>query len=637
MFRSPDARRDPLSGRRGANRLALAVCVCVAGFPLAARAQKLNLDPPAAEAQKWSCREKLAAGMEAGSELEKLGARLLRASSENDDDLARRLVAALTLRRAAKSDAFAGLTPEQRREIEQAATGFDAAAHAWPGASLATRGAATTDASWAAPPVPPLYPAPLAPMLEQAGARPEAVAAAARVDVLLRDRGFDPSGELASVDSRAIALTLAQPAALLPERTRERFIEALSVALVEADDGSSQRLAMLAEICAAGPGVKSVEGISGSRVAKAYELLLRESPDLPVPATRQRIARVRVLCGLAARKAPTAESLEIVKQLRPAFTIFVSSWRPNQRIIGPVVLRLLDSQESLNDPGVMAAESPFLATAEDLDAISRISAAVVSRDDKGRSVLRPEAKHAVARLVEAARLIARAKDRDREGALAAFRTLLRHVEFATTFPGEAALRASTQTAAVEFVQKYTDLRAAYLKALGERKRDRENALTGPLELGRSIIDFRLRAAMPDAARVVAWPGFEVSDEGLAALRLGLDEQVLGAMRAYNSDSPARAKELLDAGPRAFAAALLVGDLSRALAATGCAPPSVLVELSAGSPDLSRCPGASARGVFEFISLGAEEMAALRAAGQEVRAVEARVNAAAVGVRVVPLP
>jgi hypothetical protein len=177
------------------------------------------------------------------------------------------------------------------------------------------------------------------------------------------------------------------------------------------------------------------------------------------------------------------------------------------------------------------------------------------------------------------------------------------------------------------------VRARYLIALASKRREPDAALVSALEVGREILEFRERVRIVDADALLAWPGFEVTPEGLASIRHGIDEQVLGAMRAFNADRYDRASDLVKAGPTRFAAAVALADLSRAIVATGSAAPVALREAIPGTPDTMRCPGARHRGAFEFIALCGEELAALRAAGEDTKAVEDRMNAAAAPVRI----
>lgn len=596
-----------------------------------ALAQRLNLDPPAPVESAWTCTAPLAAN--ATGPFGELAARLLKAPATDDAEAARRLVLALTLKKIPEDPAYAALPAERRAEIEARVAGIDGVsviAAAEQLASLLTDPERAKPA-WAVPPLVPLPHAPLAPLL--VGAGDEILAAAAAIDAQLASHTVDPASVLAGVDTRAIAVALALPEAMFPARTRERFVDALGAAVVEARAGRADRLAMLGEIAAAGPQVKSLKGVSSIKAGKSYEQLLRAAPDLPPEETRRRLARLAELCHDARTAAPTIESLKLARQLRPAHGQLLPEYRAAQRTIAPVALRLLDPGESLNDPGIIRAEEPFAACLEDLRALGRISAAVTVVDAKGRETLAAEAKPACDAILLASKLIARAKDRDREDVLNSFRRLCRRVEAATTLPDERSLRAETEVAVAEFVGKYEDVRARYLVALASKRREPDPALVSALEVGREILEFRERVRIVDTDALLAWPGFEATPEGLASIRHGIDEQVLGAMRAFNADRYDRASDLVKAGPTRFAAAVAIADLSRAIVVTGSAAPVALREAIPGTPDTMRCPGARHRGAFEFIALCGEELAALRAAGEDTKAVEDRMNAAAAPVRI----
>ena len=596
-----------------------------------AMGQGLDLDPKSPTVREWTC---IAATIASdGDPFNKLATRLLQVQASSEDDLARRFVMAMTLRKISKDPKYGGLSATRRSEIQGVIDSIDGASvdriAGILGAAMVPELSDSTP--WYVSRVEMPKFADLIVFLESVSV--EAEEAMRECDNAAK-RGLIDQGEmLAGVDVDSIVALLKSPEGIVPARTRERLLECLAVAAVEARAGDAVRLAMLGEIAATGARIRGVKGLVAVQVSNAYDTLLRQSPDAPPRATLERLSRIRQLCEHAKFEIPSPESLRLAKPLKPAHAQLAPLFRQTQKTIAPVAKRLLDADESMNDPAIMSADDAFISVLRDFESLSEISALIVRRDERGREIVRDECKFAAARLLDAVKQVARAKGDDKETRLNEFRTLVSTLKLALWIPDEQSLRSDASSEAADSLTRFVAAQREYLQSLSNPRRPRDQQTISALESGSAVLRLRARARIEDPGLLLAWPGIELSEGGLRVLLDGLESHVRDMLRIYASGQLDRLAVEMRDGESRYAAAFAVADLHAVLSRSGVARGCALDEVSAGAPDPDRVPSARHVSDFQFISLCAEEIAALRAAGADAKAIEDLMNTRARGIRI----
>jgi len=97
----------------------------VIGSASTAMGQGLDLDPKSPTVREWTC---IAATIASdGDPFNKLATRLLQVQASSEDDLARRFVMAMTLRKISKDPEYGGLSATRRSEIQEVIDSIDGA------------------------------------------------------------------------------------------------------------------------------------------------------------------------------------------------------------------------------------------------------------------------------------------------------------------------------------------------------------------------------------------------------------------------------------------------------------------------------------------------------------------------------
>lgn len=593
-------------------------------------AQGLDLDPKSSSVDQWTCFEKFQSA--SSGPFEKLAARLLQAPVADEDDAAARFVLALNLRKIQSDSEYRTLEPKRQQEIQSALDGIDGASTAATRIALrAVFDLETRDSSpWFVTPEEPRNFERLETLLRPGFED----AATACIDLHERERsgGLDPGEALAGIDVDAIVNLLKSPEAILAERTRERFMEALAVAVVEANAGHPRRIEMLGTIAEAGPCVRELNGVSLPRFSRAFDTLLKEAPDLEVTSTLERFRRLRELSTRAKMPLPMVDHLKLIKPLKPAYPQIAPLFRQTQKSIAPVVVRLLDSGESLNDPAVMKADEPFLGVVSDMNRLTRISSGMCQPDSRGVSVIREECKFAAARILDSVKRIARAKEDGREDRINEFRALCSLIELSLPNTGDQICADDGDPNIGSALNRFDGVKREYLQALSNPRRVPEPKLVQALQAGAAVFKLKDRASIHDPSLVLAWPGVEISPDIFHALGESLNAQISALFEDFAAARDERVVVRIREIEQRYAAALALADLARALALSGIAPGGAIDELTANHPDTLRVIGARHLESFLYISLCAEEIASLRAAGQDTKALEERMNERALTIR-----
>ena len=601
---------------------------CIASI---AAAQGLDLDPKTPPVTQWTCIA--AASAPDANAFDKLATRVLQSTSANDDELAFRFVTAMSLRKIAVDSAYETLSAQRKAEIQAAVDTIDGVQIERIAELLrdVVKSEIADSTPWFVPRTTVRRFAELSKFLESISVE---AAEALRNCEAASSAGLQDQGEaISAIDVSSIVSLLKSPESVLPSRTRERVLECLALASIEARAGDASRLLMLGEIAAIGPHIRSVKGLSINQVNKAYDTLLKQSPDAPPRATLERLRRIRQLCDHATLQLPTVESLRLAKPLKPAYAQLSPLFRQTQKTIAPVAKRLLDADESMNDPAIMSADDSFVAVLHDFESLSDISVLITRKDERGRDVLREDCKFAASRLLDAVKRIAKAKDDEKEGRIAEFRSLVATLKLALEIPDEVSLRQDQSSEAAESLTRFTAAQREYLQSLSNPRRPPDEQTVRSLQAGAAVLRLRARAQMEEPWVVLSWPGVELTSGGMRVLREGLETHVREMLKTYALGQVDRLSVALREGEQRHAAALVIADLDAVLKRTGIAPGSALDEVSAGEPDVVRVPGAIYVSDFRFISLCAEEIAALRSAGAESKVVEDRMNARAKNIRV----
>jgi hypothetical protein len=607
----------------------------VGAFALSTQAQVLDLDPKSPTSFEWTCLAALSANPR--DAFERLAANLVKAPYADEADAAARLVLALTLRKIPADVEYMALPPERRSAIAQGLESLDGVSVERTVDALATLLASETcdSTAWF---ISPRQWAGLAGVTDQLQAiSSDAADAARQIDVMNQAGAFDFGDMIMGADVDAIKALLNSPGAALSERTRERVRECLATAVIEARAGSASRLVMLCEIAACGPNIRSLKGLSATQTARAFETLLKESPDADPEKTIERLVRLRQLLDHAKLVMPTAEQLNLAKPLKPAHVQLTPVFRQMQRPIAPIAKKLLDTAESLNDPAIMSVDRSFLGVLQDLKTLARISERITVTDQRGRIVIRDDCTFAATRLLDAVKRVARAKDDEKEDRLNEWRELCAMIELALYAPDVESVRSDRSLNASNALVRFESAQREYLRSLADSRKSPDEDIVRSIQAGAGLFRFRARTLMEDPTLALAWPGVEISTAGMTVLRAEIPSHVNELMEQYAAGRFDRVAVQLREGESRFAAALAIADLARALESTGIAPASALDEVTSRDPDPFVVIGVKHIEAFRFISLCAEEIATLSSNGKDAAEVVNRMNARARSVRLDPTP
>jgi hypothetical protein len=583
-----------------------------------ASSQMLDLTPQAQ--MGTTCFEPLAATF-GSSEFDGIARRLLSTPPASDQDAAARLVLALTL---AKCDAD---IPAQRLTRMREVLGDPSA----PLSIDTARGALSlllprsrTRSAWSQRAFPAAQGPELAQVLLGAGVAEDAVNQAA-------EASLNPALAFHLVN---ISRLMQTPPASLSVKAREAYASLTSIALDEASKGRAERLLLASEIGAAKVEIAAIGDARTPALTRAFDRFVLEAANASVGEARARLRATRAVLAMLDAPLPTPQSMNLRQQLVSTFKQLTPELVDSRRSFAPLLPRLLSGEMSIRDPGLLAARQVYTSAVEEFRLLGAINVAV-TEEVNGRATVRESHRAAVGRLIDSSKVLGRASARDK--VITDHRSMLRIVHAAVTpVPEDVGRPADEQvTRFVERLQRDAD---ELIRSMSAKRKPMDAVLAQNVLLAREIVEFHRSTLLSSSAKEVlwAWPGFEMTQEGLEALTFGLPEQTTGMMRAYLSGRDDRARELLTAGRDRFAGALKLMELARRLEASGAVPNMCLEEVAPGEPDVLTDVGAEHVRAIAILCLGAEELRVLRSAGEETAAAESRINEASRGIVLPPL-
>ena len=340
----------------------------------------------------------------------------------------------------------------------------------------------------------------------------------------------------------------------------------------------------------------------------------------------------------------------IVRQLRPIRRGAMVEADRTEGLLMRSLPAIVQREDALSDPGVVAAIGAHRRSIDDLHAIESISAAL---SDATAATPEPIVRADRRRLADRLLVLTR-DDEDRDAAVAMLRELAGQIARYETLPGEerlrdAARRASTGTLVgpEQFWGEATGFRQGELVAMIDRERGAFwEAWSDQFQLGGQPADFAdldalamlcetlaaaqlvaAQAASPGVVRsaLQAWPGYELSASALAALRP--DAAALAeASRFAVAERPGDALDVLRALREEDPTFLVIAELEREAGALGLARTTddadVLYELATGSPVAGSWRADDRERIAE-ICRWAEELAAMVSLRDERREEEVR--------------
>lgn len=288
----------------------------------------------------------------------------------------------------------------------------------------------------------------------------------------------------------------------------------------------------------------------------------------------------------------------VLRQLQPAAAA-------SRTALLETAVRVLDPATSLSDPAVLGARAIHRNRVNDLTLLSRAADALVEPRDEATPIgpegprIRPELNAASAYLLRLGQDLGKAELRD--AALVTLRETCQIVAVAWGTPGEAVMRESGDERDRRIVARLDAARGAYLLAFADpRRRDLEAPGTELRAIGAALSlrrECTLDAAM--LARLIDWPGFEMSPRTVEALRSEAKAATDAALDAVaiepgaKADATAALATIASARDRARAWRVVVAVAQDAAAQGAGAEPSnaatgatnfPFAECGAGAPD-----------------------------------------------------
>lgn len=558
---------------RPSRALAMAACVALSAGAGLARAQTLDLTPPAtpqpgdfaaATALAMSLEEE-AARIRAGREslgidafdvaIRELAAKLLRESTTSAGasrpDAARRVVLAMTLSRRSDDlgawlDAFTPPAPaieasaKDLEALRDHTNGLDAdalcrgvrnaLAPMWPTTSR-VYAAWSPDAALRAPIEQSTSIAPPPDWLA-----PEAVPALARLTRLVEAAMPSPAYAhaarlMAYRETAARQFASAPPGAFDAAATqtlRDAYAAAIHAAApvpgesALADPLPLARLAMIASLVRdasaipPAPGPRNLAPDPVRAVNDHLAAILRE----PAPAS---LRRLDIALDLVRQASPEPlDDTPLPRQLRVVLRQLQPAAAASRAALIETSVRVLDPATSLSDPAVLGAPAIHRNRVNDITLLFRAARAitVASDEDPGPEgpKVKPDLAPVSAYLLRLGQDLGKAEMRD--AALVTLRETCETIATAWATPSEESLRQSPDASDARIVARLDAARSAYALALADPRRRDAQAPAGELRAIGAALTLREECELdaPTLAGLLDWPGFELSARAIDALR-----------------------------------------------------------------------------------------------------------------------
>jgi hypothetical protein len=291
----------------------------------------------------------------------------------------------------------------------------------------------------------------------------------------------------------------------------------------------------------------------------------------------------------------------VLRQLQPAAVA-------SRTALLETAVRVLDPATSLSDPAVLGARSIHRNRVNDLTLLSRAAGALVEPRDADAPIgpegprIRPDRNAASAYLLRLGQDLGKAELRD--AALVTLRETCQTIAAAWATPSEGALRQSSDERERRIVARLDAARAAYLLALADPRRRDIEAPAAELRAIGAALTLRDECELDpqSLARLIDWPGFELTPRTIEALRAQGDSATDAAIDAIAIDM---------ATPMDATAALAAITGARDQARPWRVVASIARDAAAqdAGPDLSNAPAGATSFPFAECGAGAPDPAA----------------------------
>lgn len=407
-----------------------------------------------------------------------------------------------------------------------------------------------------------------------------------------------------------------QPAPFLgssaPQALRDAYAAAILAAAPDsasstpapADSKALARLAALSTLprriadLPAVPGPKNAAPDPAKALATNIARLIAEPPAMSL---RRIEAASELLDDISAREIDEAtlprQLRVILRQLQPAA-------RASRLTLLQALERVLDPSSSLSDPAILGARAAHRDRMDDIAILARAAQAITQPSDEPagpegpriRADLQPASTH----LLHLGQDLAKPDLRD--VALAELRETCQTLIAGWATPDEDQMRRAPDARESRILARLDGARSAYLLALADPRRRDVAAPAGELRAIGAALTLRAQADLEDRtlARLVDWPGFEITpraaeamrDEAKAAVESALDAVAIAPDATLD---PAPTLATIQAARTRAGPWLAVAALAREAdaqgagpdipaAAAGVAPTFPFAECGAGAPD-----------------------------------------------------
>lgn len=452
-------------------------------------------------------------------------------------------------------------------------------------------------------------------LAKRPGVSPEAVEVLRAMDVAATESADWPAFAAAGSRHRRLVLDAAasfEPApAWLPEPARRILGERFSHAVVglSKQDSRNESLATFRRLVALARLIRLAESLDDNPAGKRIRAAVAQAVSIPAAEADARTADAIVeVLQLALSRSSWPDEKRLARQFRPPLRVFLATARQTEQQMLASLPEVLRRPEAMTDPGTLAAITAHRRAVADVEGLLAVAAAFAAPGE-GEPVVDKPWTTAANRVLKLSQDLGSAKADQRDAALASLRGLFDTVSRCWKLPGEDELRDAVKAEAgkplPERANPWAALsggrEAALLGELTDRRAgwlfDWEKGISAGsdgrrLETLRTVLAL-LQDAAPlvrpgeDYARLIAWPGWELSSATFRALATGLESQGAEAVRLLLAGDSDQARATVEKARGEFAAAILGARLCREAARRGIAPitdaRAALRELTAGGP------------------------------------------------------
>lgn len=228
----------------------------------------------------------------------------------------------------------------------------------------------------------------------------------------------------------------------------------------------------------------------------------------------------------------------VLRQLQPAAVA-------SRTALLETAVRVLDPATSLSDPAVLGARSIHRNRMNDLALLARASEAITLPAEDGTPQspegprIRPELNAVSAYLLRLGQDLGKAELRD--ATLVTLRETCQTIAIAWATPGEGTLRASGDARDQRLIARLDAARGAYVLAFADPRRRDLSVPAGELRAIGAAIALRDACDLPSPmlARLIDWPGFELTPRTIEALESDAKAAMNAAMDAVATDPSAK--------------------------------------------------------------------------------------------------